>query len=189
MLRVNTLWIGLGANGGGITQFFFTNLVGDAQGCVDATQDFWDALLPGINDGTSFEIEPLVTELNDSTGALVSVVPVTTEGVKAGTASGDQAPTATQGLLRLTTGAVINGRILRGRVFIPAVDEFYTASDGNPSSAYRDLLEAAGQALVDDPTASWAVWHRPNGGSAGDAVPVESVSASTKFAVLRSRRD
>lgn len=79
--------------------------------------------------------------------------------------------------------------MLRGRVFVPGVNDSAVNTDGTVNGNYINGLTAAAQALVDDATANWGVWHRPGPGGAGQFAGAISVSVWDKFAVLRSRRD
>lgn len=189
MLRVDSIWSGPGVAGGGITQLFFNNDAGDAQACVDAVEDFWNAFMPIMSDRCTVEIADAVYELAPADGSLVGIVPVTSPGAQQGDADGDALPPATQLLIRATTGLIVNNRVVRGRVFIPGMLEANSSDIGEPSSGLVAGANTAAAALVADLTAQWCIWHRPSDTGAGSIGGVTSATAWSKFAVLRSRRD
>ena len=189
MLRVDVILGGSAVVGGGINQLFFSNDAVDAQACADAAQDFWDVMAFGIHNSCTYQVSSTVLDINQVTGELVGAVPVTTLAAAAGGASSDREPPVLQGLLRLNTGQVVNGRVLKGRLFIPAVPDSFVNSDGSVSGSYGSGMTAAAIGLIDDATASWNIWHRPIAGSGGTMRTVQSASVSGKFSVLRSRRD
>lgn len=191
MLRVDTLLSGALVNGGGINQLYFANPGSEASACAAAVQDFWDALAVAMSEEVTYEVLGTVTEQDHATGALEAVYAVMSEGPKVGVGTSEPAPPTTQGLIRMVTPMVANGRIVRGRVFVPGVLEVHVGPVGRPVSAYNTVLNGAAQALVDDASAFWSVWHRPNAasGSPGTINNIVQVTSWDQFAVLRSRRD
>lgn len=191
MLRVDTLFSGPLVRGGGINQIFFNNALAEAQEAADAVQAFWDAFQPIMSTGVSYEVSSTVTELDHVTGALEGAAAVTTAGVATGDDPGNPLPPSTQFLVRAFTPAVVNGRLLRGRIYVPGMMELQNGPDGKPTSGMISGALAAGQALIDDLFSFWVIWHRPAPGSGvgGQMSPVTSVGAWEEWAVLRSRRD
>jgi hypothetical protein len=115
-------------------------------------------------------------------GALEAITTVTSSQA-AGTAAGDLIPFATQGLLRLFTPTIVNGRLLQGRIFLPGSVE--SDSNGGPTGTYMSDYNAAGNALAGDASTSWIVWSRTHAAFSA----ISEASTWNKWAVLRSRRD
>lgn len=189
MLRVDAIWSGANVVGGGITQFYFNNNSTEAEACSDAVDDTLTALLVFSSNLVAVGIDPIVAELDAETGALIGFHPVTPLASRVGGISTPVLPPSNQGLIRLTTGNVENGRLVRGRIFIPGPCEINSTLAGAPEASYITGANAAAQLLVDDASAAWVVWHRPVSGSGGSMNGVTSVSTWNKWAVLRSRRD
>lgn len=188
---MDTFFSGPLVRGGGINQIFFNNALADAQACTDAVQDFWDSFEPIMSTGVSYELSGTVTEIDHVTGGLVSAAGVTTEGIKQGDDPGNPLPPATQFLIRAFTPTVVNGRLLRGRIYVPGMMELQNDENGAPTVGMVTGALAAAQALMDDLTAIWVIWHRPppGAGAGGQMSGVTSVGAWDQWAVLRSRRD
>lgn len=136
------------------------------------------------NDVTiTFEAE--VKEIDIASGALLGVhavtPPASVTGVQTGVYS---APSGAK--VDLITNGIVAGRRLKGRTFVvPLISTSY-ADNGLISSGARGRLNTAFEAFRDQAGAySLGVWSRTHGVLAD----VISVSASTKAAVLRSRRD
>jgi len=123
-----------------------------------------------------------VATLNTQTGKLEGLTS-TTPATGAGSAAGDPAPFATQGLLRLFTNTIVNDRLLRGRLFLPGVVE--ASSTGVPSAGYMTAYNTPAAALIADANTQWNVWSHTWGASS----PVITASTWNRWAVLRSRRD
>ena len=150
---------------------------------VEAIDEFWDGCASLIVDNCSWTVQGEVVDIDVTSGQPVGFTTITGAN-GAGTSAGQMLPPSTQMLVRWTTDQVINGRLLRGRTFIPALTE--TVSDfGRPdSSAIADALAAASALLVDTDS-DVGVWSRTHGAFA----LTTGVSVWEEFAVLRSRRD
>lgn len=193
MLRVRTTFTGM-TSGPGLATHFFT---GESQSIADdaaaAVGAFWDALEPRMVGYGTWAVESQVSQLDPATGELEAVYNVTPVS---GTGSNgtQQLALATQGLLQLRTGAIVNGRQLRGRLYIPGPTEDGN-TDGRPVAAYRDALSGAGASLIADAGNEWVVWSRPFAGSEGNppregtTVSVISAVAWNEWGIIRSRRD
>ena len=187
--RVRSIWSGPAITGGGVTDHYFFGSAGDEQGMVDAVHDFWDDMKTGILSPNAVNVSPDVFNINDSDGALVSIVSVgTPPATVTGAGTGDPLPPATQGLLQWRTAGIVNNRVVRGRTFIPAQGEGGSAS-GAPDSGLIALYQTAANNLIALVTPQLQVWHRPLNGTGGSSHAVTSASVWQKWAVLRSRRD
>lgn len=180
--RIQVIWSGTPVVGGGLSTFYMLNSVGTVAQQVAAVATFLDNSESSRSTSLSWATSADVAVIDDATGNLVSMESVTPEtGV--GTGTGDLAPYATQGLLRLYTTTVVGGRLLRGRLFLPGVTE--GANTGIPSAGYISNYNTVAAALISDANTAWAVWSRTHGTSQA----VSTATTWNRWAVLRSRRD
>lgn len=197
IIRVRTEWTGLVA-GGGLSTHYFTQ-VGDpsAEDFKGVVQDFWNACGPQITNECVYRVLGEMDIIDETTGDLVGSLTTTDEAPTAGTSTEDNQPPATQTLLRLRTGAVVAGRRLQGRLFIPGPPRNGTGDTTVPTTASRAAYQNAAAALITATTGigPWVVWSRPVSGNptvpdrAGSTAAVVNGSVWDKYAVLRSRRD
>lgn len=186
MLRTTTVWQG-GIGAPYYNQLYFAGVTeGEANAAAAAARQFWGGLSNVIAAGETGLVNAEVEVVDPATGQVTATFQTTTTGMT-GSASGESLPPANQGLARLLTNSFVNGRRVRGRVFIPSPTEAQ-ALDGAPATAYvsfvnsalADLLsfgEAAGNLVVYSPT------HRIS------AVVTDTSVWTSAYAVLRSRRD
>lgn len=90
-----------------------------------------------------------------------------------------------------STNTFINGRRLRGRLFLVPLDGATCfATDGTLASSFLATLNGAIPVYIGAQSEP-VVWHRPTtkGGSDGQSSPIVTGNAKDKVAVLRSRRD
>ena len=132
-----------------------------------------------------------VAQLQDSTGILTGGLSAAAVGTVTGTGGAVVGPLAGMALVRLRTGAVVNGRIVRGRWYMgPLGTGAQSASGGIAAGSQTAFNTAAGLLLAAGPTTSQlVVWHRPTTTTIGSSANVTSVSTWDQMAVLRSRRD
>lgn len=180
--RVRVALGGAVVAGGGLSTFYFVGASGDEALMVDAVGDFWDAIAPQITSNVTYATEPDVDELDTVTGTLLGSAAVTPR-TGAGTSAEEALPWATQGLLRLRTGAVVGGRELRGRLFIPGLTEGKSLG-GKPTAAVITAINSAAATFAARGDVAWHVWSRTHGASAD----VVTATMWDNFAVLRSRR-
>jgi hypothetical protein len=168
---------------------FFGELGGTAQQAADAVRAFWASLASTLGNGVSAQVESDVAHIDENDGSLTGASATTTTAV-AFTSSGEPLPFATQGLIRWTTGVVVNGRFLKGKTFVPAFTET-NSTGGAPTAATLSSMSTAAQNLMADANSTLVVWHRETAPGAGDgeAVFVTGHTEWAKWAVLRSRRD
>lgn len=196
--RVRTVFTGVGGSPFYNNLYFggIDNLI-NAQDCVDAVDVAWTTLTTIMNGALIGAIEAEVPIIEDTTGEIQSVVS-TTGGVVDPTSAAEPLPTAAQGLVRLSTNTFVDGRRLRGRVFVPGLTEA-SQSTGQPNSSTIASLANFGQVIIDDTSVNLVIFRRPRAADPDANPPVTaragtsaSVTASTgwgEFAVLRSRRD
>ncbi len=181
--RVQVTWGGSAAAGGGITSFYFQGAVGSAAQQRDAVVAFLTATEARRATSATWTLLTDVDRLNEVTGALESVNTVTAaSGV--GTGAGDIMPSLNQGLLRLLTTAIVNGRLLRGRIFLPGTIESDN-SGGAPIVGYRTGYDTAAATLIAEANTIWSVWSRTH----GVIFPITTASTWTQWSFLHGRRD
>lgn len=140
------------------------------------------------NSGTA-TVNAFGDEVEETNGQIVGTFVGTPVATVTGTGSGDFLPMQTQGLLRLQTGSFINGRRVAGRIFLPNQLETFNTG-GAPLASWVTAVNTAAALLgttVVTPIAQ-RVWHRPGPAGAGLSVVVTGRSASTNWAILKSRR-
>jgi hypothetical protein len=205
ILRVTTLITGNLVSGGGINTMYFDAAGGGAGDAATAVGDFWGDFLTYLSDDVTFTVQPEVEEVNEVNGAVTGVVAVTGSATT-GPSAAEWLPPAMQALVRFRTGEFVDGREIRGRVFIPGFVE--TINDnGAPAAALLTQLQTAANTLITD-SADMVIWQRPreargvippgpghpNGLPAqdqrdGSFARVTTASVWSKWAILRSRRD
>lgn len=197
IVRVRTAWTGL-VQGGGLSTHYFTQVTGTtAEDLQAVVQTFWSTCAPQITNECQFRVLGEMDVIDPATGDLVETMSATDGATTAGTSTEDNQPPATQTLLRLRTGAVVAGRRLQGRLFIPGPPRNGTGDTTVPTTASRTAYQTAAADLITATTGigPWVVWSRPveAGGTvtprAGSTAAVINGSVWDKYAVLRSRRD
>jgi hypothetical protein len=184
LYRIPVFWTGALIAGGGVSTFHFSDAGGTPQQAASAVGVFLAATEDRRTIGCAWSINGDVQVINTATGALQAVASVTPAG-GTGTVAGDNAPPATQGLLRCLTTTIVAGRLLRGRFFLPGIGETLSSSGGAPDSAYISDYNTAANVLMNDASSVWQIWSRTHG-VAGD---ITSATIWSKWSVLRSRRD
>ena len=196
--RVRTVFTGVAGSP------FYNNLyfgtiadVINPQACVDAVDVAWTTLTSIMRIDLIGAIEAEVPIIEDTTGEIQSVVS-TTGGVVDPTSAAEPLPTASQGLVRISTNTFLNGRRLRGRIFVPGLTEA-SQSTGVPNASTITSLAAMGMSLINDANTNLVIYRRPRpeedppnpNKPARDGASASAVSATGwgQFAVLRSRRD
>lgn len=185
LYRVRTVITGLSGAPYLSTIFFYDSTTSQTTANAAATKvvNFWTAGAARMVNTTAWAVQSSVDEL-DTAGNLTAFWTASTATNGAGSGTGSLAPTAVQGLLRIETGQVQSGRRVRGRIFLPGVNNS-DQTNGSPSATYRSSWNTAANSLLAAGAPRLVVWSRAH------AVAIDAVSASTQgyFAVLRSRRD
>lgn len=162
----------------------------DATDCLARFRTVWETFKSRLSTSVSIDYDPICIAVDAATGTLTGAFAGTDPLTTTGTFAGDPLPRQTQGLLRLSTSTVVNGRRLRGRLFVPGVCEADNTASAVPIAAFITDVTAGGATLfVAGATASSPViWHRPTGGSGGLSAAITGVSCAPTWSVLRSRR-
>lgn len=182
-LRVRATWTGSPVTGPTVSTFFFNEAAGTAQDASDQVATFLSALDANLSDQLTWRTEGEVDELNTVTGELEAVTAVSTA---TGTGSNTDVflPTSTQGLLRWSTGTIVNGRVLKGRMFVPGFCE-NNNTDGRPGAATIAAVNTIVSAFITDSPAIFVVWSRTHGVQA----QVTGGPMWEQWAYLSTRRD
>lgn len=162
----------------------------DATDCLARFRTMWNSLAAKMTTGLVAAFDPVCIAVEATTGVLTGAFTGTQPLNATGSGGTSPLPRQTQGLIRLGTSSVVNGRRVIGRIFVPAPDEGDNDTDATPNSSYLSQLNtAAGTLFTPGATSSAAaVWHRPVGGAGGTAVLITSVSAQDRWAVQTKRR-
>nr|CRY96742.1 hypothetical protein [uncultured prokaryote] len=147
---------------------------------------FWQAVVSNCNQNATFTVRTEGRELDEATGTLTGAWNDSTPYVALGEVTGDPVPDASQALVRWSTGAVVGGRFLRGRTFIPMIAS-QAVVNGNLGSGAQDSIAGAAGNFASS-AAGLQIWSRPKGGGIGTAFVVTGASCWQEFAVLRRRR-
>lgn len=195
-LRYRVELTGIGVEGSGVNTTYWRQLSpsptqAELDGISQSLEDFWGDLC--TNTIGSFCAGSLTASFNGEvedvdveTGQIVEVYSANTWSVDG--SGEDIAAKATQAVAQLRTGHFVNGRELRGRIYVPSLNQDVLSNNGSlDSSAAGDLGDACEKlVLEDDGEDYWMViYSRTHGTEA----PVSSARASSTLAVLRSRRD
>lgn len=147
---------------------------------------FLNALKPNLCTGTVVTTEPTVRKIGTADGVLTGLGSLPSPPTATGTGGSSAVPNLAQGLIRLRTNNVVNGRFLQGRIFVPGLSSNTMLSTGELNPTGVLALAGAGQALVD--SGVWGIWHRPVGGVGGVFSALSASSGWNEYASQRRRR-
>jgi hypothetical protein len=188
VFEVITNWQGPGHSPKQSVTFFADDTTGGASGAAAEMHTLVDAIKSRFSTAYTATVSGTVKTLDTATGALTAVNAGADQAPVVGTSSGSVSADATQFLVRFNTGAVVNGRLLKGRWFVPGV----TISAENGGNVESTFLGAFNTALASalSSTPGLVVWHRPSDSApaGGSAHAVTSAQCWSEFAVLRRRR-
>lgn len=184
ILRLNSVWTG-STGSPYFTQTYYTGAadVAHADDAINALYTLFNAMSTYIDDALTVTISGDAEVIDVSNGQITSVVS-TTGAVKSFTGTGDALPTLVQGLAVFNTGSYINGRQLKGHMYLPGMLEANNTVVGLPAASMTSTITGfltTYAADSSDPT----VFSRTHGA----ASTIQSSSMSAKWAYLRSRRD
>lgn len=188
VLRIRTDLTGLVEGGGLSTHYFDADDDPEIGPLLNAVGAFWVVLRPRITSQVTYQVRDEVDYIDTATGTLLRSDAASAPVGNSGGAAGAPLPPSVQGLLRLRTPLIVGGRRLQGRLFLPGFVSGSEGGDTVPGTGLLAAMESAGTGLITTAQAagsSWQVWSRTGGVSS----PVSAVSAWSKYAVLRSRRD
>lgn len=142
--------------------------------------------------GVTCTVSPEVAIFDAANGQIVDVKVSTADLPPiSNTQSVGSAPTAVAANITLMTDRFINGRRLRGRLYISPLAPSALTSHGNITGPAQENFEDAFVAMTSGVGTRLAVYHRPTAALATDGAygDVFAVRVPAKPATLRSRRD
>lgn len=189
--RTTTVWSGF-SGAPGYTNFYFQG-TGDGES-VDAvltrTHAFWNEIKAYLPGPVTLQVSGEVARIDETTGMVEAFLngmpPASVKGVPTGNYAGPSGACVTW-----STGAVRNGRRVKGRTFIVPLANAAFDSDGTLGVAALGDLNTAATAMRDPASPNLGVWSRPSARGAADGIFhfVTGHRITDKAAVLRSRRD
>lgn len=193
MLRVRA--VGTGWTGGpGLTTFYFDPGVAAidaamATGVTGRVRAYFDALKSYTLPAIGWQVDPVVGILDPATGNLTGEVAAgSAPSIVVGTGTGAVGPAFVAVVGKLRTNSFFGGKRIQGRTFYSPLGSAYT--DSTAPEGGLQAAQAAGLAAVLAAAGGpdLVVWHRPTGGSGGFMAGVVTVSSSSTYGVLKSRR-
>jgi len=190
--RYKFIWQ-LPTGGPGVTTLFGMNDTTEQVFADQARLFMNDALqqaTPGdcIPTGVSIQGDGIVDQIEVTDGTLQNAVPVTPPAVITGGVSAAYSA-ASGAVITWLTGAVHQGRRVRGRTFFVPLANSCFDSTGTLSATFLTNLRNAATAYIASPS-NPAVWCRPDPGTTnGAAFSIAAGTVLDKIAVLTSRRD
>lgn len=191
MYRVRTVATGVAGSPWYVNLHFSEE--GTAQVAADKTRAFFGSLASRLSNAVTYQVASEVGIVNEATGVLEDVTPVDTDPLTGGGVG--LAPPANQGLVRLNTATIRNGRRVQGRIFVPGIALSVVGTNGLPTTPFLDNLQTAANVLAESATSPRLVVYSPpiellgTIVTPGQASEVTGALARNMFAVLRSRRD
>jgi hypothetical protein len=188
MYRLRTVFTGP-AGSPWLSTMFFHELGGSPEDAAAAVGAWWGTVDSLIVNDVSWATEGDVALVDEVTGEITGFESATVQSGTGASAS-DALPWVVQGLIRWRTAAVVNGRGVRGRNFIPGLSEGVN-DNGVVAAVNKATVDAAAATLAGDIDSSMVIWHRPNEeeSTPGSAHTVIVGTMWTSFAELRTRRD
>lgn len=201
ILRVKTKWTGF-SGAPGYTNLHFRDFssggdgsgapsLTEAQAAYQKTYAFFSGISSVLSDNMRCEVQSEVDYLEDTTGSLVDSFTVAPNPIVNGSVTATYAGPV-GAVVSLRTGAIRNGRRIRGRIFIVPIAATTFDTDGTLRSDAVTDINTAVAVLTDNTSApDLGIFARPSlpGAADGQWAVVTSGSCSDKVAVLRSRRD
>lgn len=192
--QIRVVWSGLPGTPY-LSQFHFEYIPAKEDAAMVAVSAFLQSCQTSIALGLLGHIEPDQNIIDAASGQIEAIETSTAGLDRTGSNATETLPPATQGVVRLSTDNVLNGRRVRGRLFIPSPCE--GSSNGAPVAAYLNAVGGAASTLLTSSGAFglWAVFSRPRaatataGARAGTWSEIRSTSVWNKWGVQRRRRD
>lgn len=125
--------------------------------------------------------------LNEQTGQMTGTWAEATPYSGAGSGTGEPVPDVAQILFRWGTNTVLNGRFVKGRSFIPGLAA-ENLLGGNIAGAAVGPMTTAASNLA-GASAGFGVYHRPQNGTLGALVTINTADCASEMAVQRRRRN
>lgn len=201
--KVVTTWAGT-SGGPGINQLYILATgqtlitASQAQSAVNAVRTFWNAAASYLPDEIVLATQPVIDMYDHGNGTLTNTVSAATPPATVVGTSTAAYSMAAGVKVNLQTGAIQNGRRVRGTVYIVPAGGNALNTVGSTAAATRTAMNAAGATLLSSlGTAGLQllVWSRPVKDAGGNITrqgtvnPVTTIDTAEKSAILRGRRD
>jgi hypothetical protein len=196
LAKVVVNWLGF-TGAPGYTNLYFRNPTPGiitqtvADSAVARADTFLASVQSRIPPDVTLSINGTVEVIDDTNGELQGFMNVTAPASKVGSMAGVySAPSGA--VVNWYTGAVRNGRRIRGRTFLVPLGGAATATNGTIDDTHLTGLRTAANNLVAATGDSrLVVWSRPSAPGETDGVSAEVITATVpdKIAILTSRRD
>jgi len=180
--KIEVPWTGLPGMPG-VSVFYCTGAADPTGGLVT----FFNAIKSLFPNGLSWSILNSGDTIDDTTGTLNGGWTGSGGAVVASTAGTPAYASGVGAYVNWQTGAIVNGRRLKGRTFLTSISAAYYNTNGTISSTFLTTVDAAATALVAG--GIMRTWHRPPpGGSSGSSSVWTSATVPQQVTSLRSRR-
>lgn len=185
----------------GVNTLFTQRPAGWDQDQLDGVSALLEAAYTSLKqfyiNGVDITLDPVVTQLEDTDGAMTDVFSAPGWTIHSSAAGDTKIPRSTMAKLRLNTAEILNRRILRGGPFLGPLNEDALNGDGSLAQSFKDAAVAAFGGLTDAPGGvRLVVWSRPvvdpeteEIERPGASADVRTITIGDLPAVLRSRRD
>lgn len=183
MIRTRVVFTGVTGTPYYSNLFWVGTTAAEALDASAAHSGFFADIRSNITSGLSWATAGEAAVIDPVTGDLTGVFTVPgTPSV--GTATGTPLPLATQAVLRINTAAILGGRRIRGKVFIPGLTTSANSSGTGPTSALVTSIVQAANTRFSGTSGSVVVWSKKN----GVQVPNTGFGVSPTWGTLRSRK-
>lgn len=184
MLRIRTVWTGVPGTPWYSNLYFTGTTEAEASAAHGLVADAMADLAAYQVAGIDYVVEGEIAELDPVTGNRTGTFDVAAV-TGSGTNSGDPVPRAAQIRVRLTTGIFTGGRQVAGAFNLPGVTESANVADGRVDVVTAAAVAGEFTPMIGLDPPALGVWSRKN----GTFSLVTNATASTEWAILRSRRD
>lgn len=168
----------------------YANRTSGSANILGPLNNFLSACTSHLSDQVSAQIVGPFKILNPATGKMTGVATIGAQPVHTGQVVGEPVADATQILVQWVTPGIVNGRVVRGRTFLPGCD-VAALDGGNLLEAERLYFQTVASILAGS-NMTLAVWSRPLKDSGGTIVrpgSVHNVSAANCWSELATQRN
>lgn len=195
MYKVIAQWSGF-PGAPGFSNFYFgatgTPTGGNAENAMSRVAGFFDALTLLFPVDVHINIQPDPQTIDPATGAVTGAIATGTPEPETVGAGGEFFSAISGAVVIWRTGVTIGRNVVKGKTFIvPMSTAAYGTTGGILPTRLAELRTAAvilGQQDVYPDEEALCVWHRPVGGTGGQAIPTTSGTVNDRVAYLKSRR-
>lgn len=173
-------------SGGGKLSVFYFSEGGSVVDQRSALATFLAAIEPYQTTNTTWRIRTEGRELDSNTGTLTGLWTHNVNHTGTGDSTTASVADTSQLLVRWITATIIDGRLVKGRTFIPGIQSQYI-NLGNVAAGVQTAVGTAANTFAGS-TGAPVIWHRPKNGAGGSNAGVTGASVWSEFAVLRRRR-